>query len=47
MVQNNNLLTFIIALVGIIGTGIGILASLIPDDNLTFQIEAKPEYVTS
>ena len=30
MVQDTNLLNFIIALVGVIGTGVGIAASLIP-----------------
>ncbi len=30
MVQDSNLLNFIIALVGVIGTGVGIVASLIP-----------------
>jgi hypothetical protein len=38
-VQDNSLLTFIIALVGIIGTGIGILASLIP-----IELAGKRDY---
>jgi len=37
--QDNNLLTFIVALVGVIGTGVGILASLIP-----IELTSKRDY---